>query len=212
MSVSSYPAHLARRVPRQARGERRVAELLEAAACVISETGYEAATMSEIASRAGACIGSLYQFFPNKTSIAYALRADYAARIQHLWQPLEEQASYLTLDRLISRMIDTMVAFIEKNPAFLCLLDAPSTRNPSMRAIFRQMVARILSHKVGLPWPRLVRMSSVMLRIFKAMNELYAEAPIEERKAITREFKFLLSCYLAAQPAITNSRKLSNRS
>ncbi|MDQ2711302.1 MAG: TetR/AcrR family transcriptional regulator, partial [Acidobacteriota bacterium] len=53
-----------RRVPRQERGERRVAALLEAAAAEIAEMGCEGATMSGIAERAGACIGSLYQFFP----------------------------------------------------------------------------------------------------------------------------------------------------
>ena len=56
MSMSSYPA-VAPKVPRQERGERRVAELLEAAEAVIAESGYEAATMSAIAERAGAAIG-----------------------------------------------------------------------------------------------------------------------------------------------------------
>jgi AcrR family transcriptional regulator len=63
-----------RRVPQQDRGERRVAEVLEAAARVIGERGYDAATMTEIAERAGASIGALYQYFPNKEAIARALR------------------------------------------------------------------------------------------------------------------------------------------
>jgi AcrR family transcriptional regulator len=39
---------------------------MEAAAAVIAERGFESATMAEIAARAGAQIGSLYRFFPNK--------------------------------------------------------------------------------------------------------------------------------------------------
>jgi AcrR family transcriptional regulator len=48
----------------------RVAAILEAAAAVIAEKGYEGATMAEIAARSGTKIGSLYRFFPNKESLA----------------------------------------------------------------------------------------------------------------------------------------------
>jgi len=43
-----------RRIPQQERGERRVAELLEAAAFELAEVGYYAATMKAIAKRTGA--------------------------------------------------------------------------------------------------------------------------------------------------------------
>jgi len=67
-----------------------VAGLLNAAAHVIAETGYEAATMSEVAERAGASIGSLYQFFPNKEAVTQALRSNYSHQIEELWVPLGE--------------------------------------------------------------------------------------------------------------------------
>ena len=51
----------------------RVASLMESAAAVIAERGFESATMAEIAARAGAQIGSLYRFFPNKEVLADAL-------------------------------------------------------------------------------------------------------------------------------------------
>ena len=54
-------------------GRQRVAELLQAAAAVFQERGFEAATMAEIAARADAKIGSLYRFFPNKDAVADAL-------------------------------------------------------------------------------------------------------------------------------------------
>ncbi|MGH9824396.1 MAG: TetR family transcriptional regulator, partial [Blastocatellia bacterium] len=70
MSVPSYSATTPRRIPQQKRGQRRVAGFLRAAASVIAEMGYEQATMSAIAERASSCIGSLYQFFPNKAAVA----------------------------------------------------------------------------------------------------------------------------------------------
>ena len=51
---------------RQARGERRIAQLLDAAADVIGDVGLADATTNAIAQRAGASPGSLYQFFMNK--------------------------------------------------------------------------------------------------------------------------------------------------
>src|SRR5579863_10009405 len=57
-------------MPQRANGELRVAAILEAAATVITEKGYEGATMAEIAVRSSTKIGSLYRFFPNKESLA----------------------------------------------------------------------------------------------------------------------------------------------
>src|SRR5579862_4464992 len=89
-----------RKVPRQQRGEQRVAELLEAAEAVIAQIGYEAATMSAIAQRAGAAIGSLYQFFPGKACITQALRTEYAKRFDRLFAPLARQAGKLNPETL----------------------------------------------------------------------------------------------------------------
>jgi hypothetical protein len=64
--------------PQRDVGRQRVAELLQAAAAVTQERGFEAATMAEIAARADAKIGSLYRFFPNKDAVADALMRRYA--------------------------------------------------------------------------------------------------------------------------------------
>jgi AcrR family transcriptional regulator len=40
---------------------------------LFAEKGYDAVTMTEVAARAGAPIGSLYQFFPSKETLADAL-------------------------------------------------------------------------------------------------------------------------------------------
>src|SRR5258708_20538509 len=77
-----------RRIPIQERGERRVAGLLEAAAAIFSEVGYEAATMRDIAERAGASIGSLYQFFPNKEVVARAIKTRYCQELKEVWANL----------------------------------------------------------------------------------------------------------------------------
>src|SRR5882757_10141102 len=92
---SDIPAN--RRIPRQERGERRVAELLEAAASEFAEVGYDAATMKAIAKRAGASIGAVYQYFPDKAAVASALRTRYANEMEERWIHLEEATTGLSV-------------------------------------------------------------------------------------------------------------------
>jgi AcrR family transcriptional regulator len=187
-----------RRVPRQQRGERRVAALLNAAGSVIADVGYEAATMNEIACRAGACIGSLYQFFPNKQSLTQALRAQYGKEFQANWESLEHQAASLSIEQLVAQLIDTAVEFVAAHPAFLALLDAPSTtRNPSIRRVLRQTLARIFRlQKPSLSPAKALRIATVTLQLIKGMNQLYAESAAALREALVQDFKIVLRCYL----------------
>ena len=102
-----------RRLPRQSRGRRRVEALLNAAAAEISDAGYEAATMCSIATRAGASIGSLYQFFPNKAAIVQALRRHYCDEFELMWAPLASEAKHLSWEELVIRLVDSTVLFVD---------------------------------------------------------------------------------------------------
>ncbi len=62
-----------RRVPVQARSRERVERILDAAAQLLSDEGYDAVKTNLIAKRAGVSIGSIYQFFPNRFAIFNAL-------------------------------------------------------------------------------------------------------------------------------------------
>ncbi|MGH9662979.1 MAG: TetR family transcriptional regulator [Bryobacteraceae bacterium] len=200
------PSHIARaprRIPRQDRGERRVAALLQAAASVLAERGYDAATMSEVANRAGASIGSLYQFFPDKQSVAEALRVQFGEEIERLWSQLEAQAKSLSLASLSDRLIEVTLAFVAEHPAFLALLDAPrATRNRPVRRRLLALLGRLFQAKrPRLRRDKAVRMAAVTLEIMKAMNAAYAQAPRAERAAWTREYKAVLRSYWTAQIA-----------
>jgi AcrR family transcriptional regulator len=61
-----------RRQPAQRRGEERVDQLLDACGELLDAGGYDAVTTRAVAGRAGASIGSFYQFFANKGSLIRA--------------------------------------------------------------------------------------------------------------------------------------------
>ncbi|MBV7535295.1 TetR/AcrR family transcriptional regulator [Duganella sp. sic0402] len=62
-----------RKAPRQRRSTHTVEALLEAAALVLEEGGLEGFNTNAVAQRAGASIGTLYQYFPNKDALTLAL-------------------------------------------------------------------------------------------------------------------------------------------
>jgi AcrR family transcriptional regulator len=66
----------ARKRPRQARSERLVATILEAAIRVLARAGAQRFTTARVAETAGVSVGSLYQYFPNKESILFRLQTD----------------------------------------------------------------------------------------------------------------------------------------
>lgn len=75
MKSRQTPVISARKRPRQARSERLVADILEAATRVLAREGAHRFTTARVAEAAGVSVGSLYQYFPNKESILFRLQA-----------------------------------------------------------------------------------------------------------------------------------------
>lgn len=62
-----------RNEPVQARSTARLTSLMDAAASVIDEVGYERLTTAMIAERAGSSIGTVYRYFPDRIAVLHAL-------------------------------------------------------------------------------------------------------------------------------------------
>ncbi|NOK61810.1 MAG: hypothetical protein GFH27_549281n69 [Chloroflexi bacterium AL-W] len=116
-----------RRAPQQKRGQQRVDRILDAAAQVFADVGYEAATTNAIAAQAQTSIGSLYQFFPNKDAIVSALVARYVDQLRTVYDSvLEDQAEELSLEITIGRLVDGLIDFHLTHTGFMAIF----TRSP----------------------------------------------------------------------------------
>lgn len=73
--VASDGIVLLRNEPVQARSTARLASLLDAAATIIDEIGYERLTTAMVAERAGASIGTVYRYFPDRIVVLQSLSA-----------------------------------------------------------------------------------------------------------------------------------------
>jgi AcrR family transcriptional regulator len=188
------------RAPKRERGKQRVAELLEAATAVFTEKGYEAATMTEIAARAGAPIGSLYQFFPTKGALADTLVQDYAALLLADLRALEARAEELSPRALIEALFSLLRGRPKERAAALPLAEARMDER-ARRSTFRHMLRKNLAAIFRARQPRLSSeaardMAIVMVQLMKAASSLSDEDGLAGRGAALRELQGLAVQYL----------------
>lgn len=196
--MASHSTAPLRRVPRQVRGQRRVAGFLRAAASVITECGYDRTTMSAIAQRAFSSIGSLYQFFPNKRSVVEALRSQYIKEIEESWIALEQHAAAMTTRQLAERLVGLHIEIVENHPALLALMDVPPTScTPARRELIQARIASVLlAHNPRLSKPTALLMASIVQEVSKGLLILYAKSEPRGKIAIVKEFNSVLRGYL----------------
>jgi AcrR family transcriptional regulator len=188
------------RIPKRARGKERVAKLLQAATAVFAEKGYEAATMTEIAARAGAPIGSLYQFFPVKTALADALVHDYIALLAADLQVLEADAGKIDTQALVESLFRLLRAHPQERAAAQPLAEARMSKQV-LRATFRPMLRKQIAAILRVRAPTLSaegarEIAIVMLQLMKASSTLSDEEDLPGRAAGLRELQKLAVQYL----------------
>lgn len=103
--MKSNPSSLKTQIrkPRQKRSKARVDAILEASKQLIVEKGSAKLKIQEIAERAGVTAGSMYQYFPNKAAIIYALAEHYMEYVHHFIRAELEQPPE-TLEECIQTM------------------------------------------------------------------------------------------------------------
>jgi AcrR family transcriptional regulator len=122
MSESPSPTGGMRRKPRQARSQERVNRILDVAEDLFASQGYAATTTNVIAAQAQVPIGSLYQFFPDKTAILQALALRYAEMLhQELVSMDEAESVTLPLADYVNQLIDTTDRFFTENPSYYAI-------------------------------------------------------------------------------------------
>jgi AcrR family transcriptional regulator len=196
----------AARAPQRERGRARVEALLDAGASLFAEKGFAAATMTEIAQRAGAAIGSLYQFFPSKESLADALVDRYGARFAAALEAIAAEAPELTPERAAERLVASMLALGEDRAAAVALIENrrdAADRRTRFRAMLHRQIAGILrrlSRAPGahaLPAAKREAMAAVILHLLKAVPGFAAEEPAMRRRLLA-ETRAAIAAYIAA--------------
>jgi len=117
-----------RKRPTQERSRQRVQKILSVAAQRITEVGADQLKMSDIAKLAEVPIGSVYQYFPNKSSIIRSLAEDHLAKLRKIQMDslmslnlAEGSDPHSQLTAVIDSIIDAFYEFYMNEPAFHAL-------------------------------------------------------------------------------------------
>ncbi len=194
-----------RRVPRQARGERRIVAILEAAAQVFYEVGFDVATTGMIAQRAQTAIGSLYDFFPNKEAIAQRLSERFCEDLRALAEgTLTDELVRLPVSQLIDDVIDSLVEYHQTHPGFEALW-LQSQGDPRLARIHQDLTETLIRKTAWIfarryaksDKPSLLRASQVCIRTTHALLTLAGDGPGLDSQIIA-ELKIMIRAYLQA--------------
>jgi AcrR family transcriptional regulator len=187
------------REPKRERGKQRVAALMDVGAELFAEKGYEATTMTEIASRAGAAIGSLYQFFPSKEALAEALFNRFAERAAASFAQVEQRAPGCSARALADLLIDHKLKQGTDRDAAIALSSAVAgivERRKPLGDALRGRIAAILS--AGNPALNQDEAAAAAIIVNQVMKMVPALAATEDERAaaLIREARKLLALYI----------------
>jgi AcrR family transcriptional regulator len=155
--------------------------------------------MQAIADRSGSSIGALYNYFPDKQSVAETLRDQYSQQLRARLQKLSKVSKEISRALFAEVFVDCIVTFAEERPAWLNLHVASVQvgRNQTERTALRRSIADAFREKNPSLLPgRALLAANVTLQILKAMRSLYVESDAMGRDAVAQEFRKVLTQYL----------------
>jgi AcrR family transcriptional regulator len=176
-----------------------VAGLLAAAAALFVERGYDATTMTEIAARAGAAIGSLYLFFPTKQALAQALATELAEALSLRLDALQARTAGWTAVAIADALFAELLAFLAAHPVYAVLVDLPGDDGwrHAVRARRRSQIAALFAHsRPPLPDGQPDRLAVIVPQLMRITMLLSSEA-LPMRDAVLDELRGMLRHHLA---------------
>jgi len=109
MAADTLIAFEPRKTPVQARATVTVESISEATIQVLLGQGAERLTTTRVADRAGVSVGTLYQYFPNKQSLLFAVLEDHLEKVTKVVEDACEHARHKPLSDMIKEVVETFV-------------------------------------------------------------------------------------------------------
>jgi AcrR family transcriptional regulator len=194
-----------RRTPIQARSNKTVEEILDAAASLLTSVPFEEITTSRLAEQAGISVGALYRFYSDKQEIfdAIAVREldTFRSEIERVFTARQ---LIFSPRKVLGRVLDAYVEFLEARPHFriLALGNHISERTRENQSDPQTgpggILGNLLVEKYG--W-RPGKKMQLRIRISAEAGDrviafAYRQETSEARQAVLNELKEMLTRYL----------------
>ena len=109
MRAARAPAYQPRKTPIQARSAVTVEAIEEATIQVLLTIGLDRLTTNRVAERAGVSVGTLYQYYPNKQSLLFALLEDHLDKSTEAVEMACDNARGKPLLEMVSEVVQRFV-------------------------------------------------------------------------------------------------------
>jgi AcrR family transcriptional regulator len=194
---------LLRNEPVQARSSARLAGLLDAAAAVIDEIGFERLTTAMVAERAGASIGTVYRYFPDRIAVVEALAIRCTQRLAERFEAVIRDSGATTWQEGSDALIELTVQMYRTEPGFRAIrfggdAGALDEDDEDRLAALGGSVKSIFHERFGVPDTERVRRAFVV--VTEAGHAVLARAhrDAESDAELVAEYRAMSRGYLSA--------------
>jgi AcrR family transcriptional regulator len=194
------------RAPSQERGQKRIDEILDAAAGLVEEVGPEAVTVQAIALRAGASKGSMYHFFPDRESVLTALVERHIEALRaHLEGERTEGAAGAaeSAEGAVRAFLDPVDAYVQRHADLPRIMREPANlkrlaeQRDRLSAVVEDHAAWVLrAMHPALGDPAVLRAAASMVAIASGMRTDRVLAAAGSREAVSGEMRRVLQAYV----------------
>lgn len=205
--VTNAPRHLSpRKQPRQARATATVDAIFEATIQVLVAEGPERLTTTRVAERAGVSVGTMYQYFPHKQGLFYALNQRYLAALAERVESAARARHGAPISEMVEAIVTTYWTAKMERPEVTRALyrSVVELDNESLIEAFAQRVdaatAAMLATASDAAFVDLRTVNLTLLTtIFGAVRSVFErDLPTLEARAVQQQLILMCVAYLAA--------------
>ena len=194
-----------RRTPLQARSNKTVEEILDAAQSLLGRIPFEEITTSRVAQQAGISVGALYRFYSDRQEIfdAIAVREMDAFR-DEIERAFSARQLIFSPRKSLGRVLDAYVNFLESRPHFRELAlgnhisewtrESQSDPQTGPGGILGDLLVKKCGWKPGKRLQLKIRIAAEAGD--RVIAFAYKQEPLEARLAVLHELKEMLTRYL----------------
>jgi AcrR family transcriptional regulator len=195
-----------RKSPVQARSATTVEAILEATIQVLLQVGKERLTTTRVASRAGVSVGTLYQYFPNKSSLLQAVLKRHLNEVTSAVELVCQEQEGETLRKMVTALISKFLQAKMKDAKTSVALYSVSSDVDAVKIVrqmggrFNKAITRMLA-SASEPLatdPQLVASMLQGAMVGVSRSVLESGAPEKEAETLREELIFVACAYMDA--------------
>ena len=194
-----------RKSPVQARSTASVEAILDATIQVLLAIGYERLTTTRVALRAGVSVGTLYQYFPNKSALLQAVLTRHLSAVANIIQQVCEEQRGHSIEAMVTALINGFFAVKMKDVKTSVALYSVSSSVDGLRILKRTNLQSIhaiaaLLQSAPKPPPDPELAATILQGALAGVSRrlLESSAPEKHLPAIHQQMTVMATAYLNA--------------